>query len=88
MEPNVKPVTSTVMTGVMIVINQILKFHSELNKGETIKIVSALEDYQTLINRTDMIKRDGDVLLIFRANGAKVALNTNYVVMVCVIEGW
>ena len=66
-------------------INNITKFHKELKKGESVKIITALPEYNTYINRTDVIKTDGDILLIFRANGAKVAINTNYIVSICVI---
>ena len=68
-------------------INQIIKFHSDLNKGESIKIITCLDNYVTYINRTDLIKKaNDDVLLIFRANDAKVAINTNYIVSCCVVR--
>lgn len=68
-------------------INQITNFHSNLEKGETIKVMTVLPEYVTYINRTDLIKVGGnDVLLVFRANGAKVAINTNHVVMCCVVR--
>ena len=67
-------------------INSILKFHSELEKGESVKIITALDNYTTYINRTDLIKEDGNILKIFRSNGAKVALNVNYVVSICVVR--
>jgi len=72
----------------MIMINQIIKFHSGLEKGETIKVITALDNYVTYISRTDLLKKvDDEVLCIFRANDAKVALNCNYVVSCCVIKG-
>ena len=67
-------------------INQIVEFHKNLNKGQTIKIITGLKDYVSYVNRTDILKQDGDVLLVFRANGAKVAINTNFVVMCCIVE--
>ena len=71
----------------MIMINQIIKFHSGLEKGETIKVITALDNYVTYISRTDLLKKVNDeVLCIFRANDAKVALNCNYVVSCCVIK--
>ena len=71
----------------MIVINQIIKFHSELQKGESIKVITTLDNYTTYINRTDLIKKvNDDVLCIFRANDAKVALNCNYVVSCSVVR--
>jgi len=71
----------------MIVINQIIKFHSELQKGEVIKVITALDSYSTYISRTDLIKKVNDnVLCVFRANGAKVAINTEYIISCCVIK--
>ena len=71
----------------MIVINQIIKFHSGLEKGEAIKVITALDNYVTYISRIDLLKKvNNDVLCIFRANDAKVALNCNYVVSCCVIK--
>ena len=67
-------------------IDRITKFHSELKKGESVKIITALDNYHTYINRTDIIKPDDGVLEIYRANGAKVALNTDYVVSICVVR--
>lgn len=67
-------------------IKHIVKFHQELNKGESIKIITALDNYTTYINRTDLIKPSGNVLEVYRANGAKVAINTQYVVSICVIR--
>ena len=67
-------------------IKQIMKFHSELKKGETVKIITALPDYETYVNRTDLLKIENDALLIFRANGARVALNNRYIVSCCVVE--
>ena len=71
----------------MIVINQIIKFHSELQKGEVIKVITALDSYSTYISRTDFIKKVNDnVLCVFRANGARVAINTEYIISCCVIK--
>ena len=66
-------------------INQITKFHKELKKGESVKIMFH-NDFETYINRTDLIKQEGKILLIFRANGARVAYNTDYVVQACIVE--
>lgn len=62
------------------------ELHSKLKKGETIKIVTSLENYVTYINRTDVIRIDENVLEIYRANGATVCINPQYIVMCCVIE--
>lgn len=60
-------------------------FH-DLKKGQNIKIVCS-EDYVTYINRTDIIKPlNRKVLMVYRANGAKVAINTKKAIMCCVIE--
>lgn len=68
-------------------IDRISKFHSELEKGESVKIITALDNYTTYLNRTDVIKPDpvDGVLEIYRANGAKVALNVDFVVSICVV---
>ena len=67
-------------------INQVIKFHQELEKGQSIKVITALDDYSTFINRTDIIRKCNDsLLLILRANGAKVAINTDYIISCCVI---
>lgn len=82
---SVKNVTG--IAEMMIVINQIIKFHSELQKGEVIKVITALDSYSTYISRTDLIKKVNDnVLCVFRANGAKVAINTEYIISCCVIK--
>jgi hypothetical protein len=71
----------------MIMINQIIKFHSGLEKGQAIKVITVLDDYSTFINRTDIIRKCNDsLLLILRANGAKVAINTDYIISCCVIQ--
>ena len=67
-------------------IDIIVKFHENLTKGETIKIITALDNYTTYLNRTDLIKANGEILEVYRANGAKIAINTQYIVSVCVIE--
>lgn len=68
-------------------INQIIKFHSGLEKGQAIKVITASDDYITFIKRTDIIRKCNDnLLLILRANGAKVAINTDYIISCCVIE--
>lgn len=85
MTTSVKPVGLTVE--MMIMINQIIKFHADLKKGESVKLIMARDDYSTFIGRTDLIKKvNEDTLCVFRANGAKVALNSNYIVACCVIE--
>lgn len=85
MTTSVKPVGST--AEMMIMINQIIKFHADLEKGESVKLIMARDDYSTFIGRTDLIKKvNEDTLCVFRANGAKVALNSNYIVACCVIE--
>jgi hypothetical protein len=63
-----------------------MKFHSELKKGESVKIITALPAYETYVNRTDLLKIENGVLLIFRANGARVALNNRYIVSRCIIQ--
>ena len=68
-------------------INQVIKFHQELEKGQAIKVLTCLDNYQTFISRSDIIRKCNDnLLLILRANGAKVAINTDYIVSCCVIE--
>jgi hypothetical protein len=67
-------------------ITQIIKFHQELKKGESVKIITILSDYETYVNKTDLLKIENRKLLIFRANGAKVALNNKYIVACCVVE--
>lgn len=67
-------------------INQIHQFHSELEKGQYVKIITSLDNYVTYVNRTDIIKANGHILKIFRANGAKVAINCQYVVACCVVK--
>ena len=67
-------------------INQIQKFHLELQKGQTVKIMTSIDGYSTYVNRTDILKDVDGKLLILRANGAKVILNPEYVVMACVVE--
>ena len=68
-------------------INRIISFHSDLKKGQTIKIITLLDNYVTYITRTDILHKCNDsALLILRANGARVAINTNYIVSCCVIE--
>jgi hypothetical protein len=67
-------------------INQIISFHKELKKGESVKILTGLKDYVTYINRTDILKQDGNILIILRANGGRVAINTDFVISCCIIE--
>ena len=67
-------------------IDQIQKFHLELKKGQYVKIVTAVPDYITRVDRTDVLKDVDGKLLILRANGARVILNPDYVVMACIIE--
>lgn len=62
-------------------------FH-DLKKGEAIKVVCP-EDYAPFIDRTDLIKPLNDtVLMVYRANGRKVAINTNTVIMSCIVEAY
>lgn len=71
----------------MIMINQIIKFHSDLNKGEAIKVITSLQGYTTYISRTDLLKKvNNDVLCIFRADDGKIALNCKYIVSCCVVR--
>ena len=67
-------------------INQIIAFHKDLQKGQTVKIITGLKDYVSYVNRTDILKQDGDILIVFRANGGKVAINCTFVVASCIVE--
>jgi methyl coenzyme M reductase subunit D len=67
-------------------INQIQEFHLTLKKGQYVKIVTTVPDYVTKVDRTDVLKDIDGKLLILRANGARVILNCDYVVMACIIE--
>ena len=67
-------------------IEQIIDFHKSLKKGQYVKIVTGRTDYDTKVDRTDVISQEVDTLVINRANGARVALNTNFVVMACIVE--
>ena len=67
-------------------INSILKFHSDLEKGQQVKII-AVDDYTTYINRTDLLKKETDnIVWVLRANGGKIAINTDYIISCCTIE--
>lgn len=71
-------------------IYQILELHKSLKKGECVKII-ALGDYQTLLNKSDIVKptEEAQVLKIIGINGRHVALNCNHVIVACVThEGW
>lgn len=66
-------------------INSILKFHSDLEKGQAVKII--LTTYETYINRTDLLKKQSEnIIWVLRANGGKVAINTDYIISCCTIE--
>ena len=66
-------------------INSILKFHSDLEKGQTVKII--LTTHETHINRTDLLKKQSEnIIWVLRANGGKVAINTDYIISCCTIE--
>jgi hypothetical protein len=67
-------------------IDHILNFHMALEKGQYVKIITSLNNYITYINRTDLIKAEDNILVIFRANGANVVLNTDYVVGCCIVK--
>ena len=67
-------------------ITQIIKFKKKKKKGESVKIITLLPGYETYVNRTDLLKIENRKLLIFRANGAKVALNNRYIISCCVVE--
>lgn len=66
-------------------INHIVELHTNLQKGTSVKI-KVVEGYTTYINRTDVIRTNGGILEIYRANGAVVYINTAYVIMCCVVE--
>ena len=67
-------------------INHVQEFHLTLKKGQTVKIITALDNYTTYVNRTDVLKDVDGKLLILRANGARVILNPDYIVAACIIE--
>ena len=67
-------------------IQHISDLHSTLDKGATIKVVTTLPNYVSYINRTDIIRTVDGVLEVYRANGAIVIINPQYIVMCCVIE--
>ena len=67
-------------------INRVQEFHLTLEKGQYVKIITALPDYITKVDRTDVLKDVDGKLLILRANGAKVILNPDYIVAACIIE--
>ena len=67
-------------------INHIINLHKELPKGKYVKIITSNPNYTTKVDRTDVLKADGDVLRVFRANSAQVAINCNFVVMCCIVE--
>ena len=69
-------------------LDTIMEFHKDLKKGQTVKIVTTVKDWETFINRTDSLEEKDNVLIIHKSNGAKVAINTSCIAMCCVIEKW
>ena len=67
-------------------IDRIEDLHSKLQKGESIKILTSLPEYTTYISRTDLIRIDDNVLEIYRANDSIVFINTDHIVMCCLIR--
>ena len=68
----------------ILMITEIIKFHSQLNKGEAVKIITT--QYETYIDKTDLVKIERRHLLIFRADGCKIAINNRYIVACCVVR--
>ena len=58
-------------------INQVLAFHRNLEKGECVKVITTIPDYCPVFDKTDILTEadDDNVLLV---------LNCDYVVAVCV----
>ena len=72
-------------------INQVLAFHRNLEKGECVKVITTIPDYCPVFDKTDILTEadDDNVLLVLRANGRNFVLNCDYVVAVCVtIKEW
>ena len=84
---NVMTVSGTV---VRIMINQILAFHRNLEKGKAVKVITTLPDFTPCFDKTDILTEVGDnTLLSLRANGNNFVLNCDYVVGICIVDkGW
>ena len=79
-------IDQTVIIANSTITNDIIGFHKDLQKGQTVKIMTALTSYETYVNRTDVLKDMNGRLIIMRANGAKIVINPDYIVAACVVE--
>ena len=68
-------------------INQITNFHKHLQKGECMKIAMT-NDYSTYVSKNDDIVTYDNLVVIRKANGAKLAINTSQIILVKVVEEW
>jgi hypothetical protein len=82
----VKTAPLTVRTGRKNMINVIIELHKDLVKGHYVKIVTSLKDTIYYIDKTDLLKQDGDILKVYRANGKTFAVNCQFVVACCITE--
>lgn len=78
------------IAGMMIMINQILAFHRNLEKGKAVKVMTTLPDFTPCFDKTDILTDVGDnTLLSLRASGNNFVLNCDYVVGICIVnKGW
>ena len=67
-------------------LDRIFFLHSKINKEECVRIVLSIKGWEVIIDRTDILKSDDNMLTIFRAKGRIVVINPDEIIMACTMN--
>ena len=67
-------------------LDRIFFLHSKINKEECVRMVLSVKGWEVIIDRTDILKSDDNMLTIFRANGRIAVINPDEIIMACTMS--
>ena len=67
-------------------LDRVFFLHSKINKEECVRMVLSVKGWEIIIDKTDILKSDDNMLTIFRANGRIVVINPDEIIMACTMN--
>ncbi len=67
-------------------LDRVFFLHSKINKEECVRMVLSVKGWEIIIDKTDILKSDDNMLTIFRAKGRIVVINPDEIIMACTMN--
>ena len=68
-------------------LTEIKNLHTKINKDQMVRIVTSRQNFEIMIDKTDLIKTTkSGMLRIIRANGNITSINPEFIVMTCIVK--